>query len=63
MKNHVDGVVLVAGRAEKGNSRTAGLNETGRQGCWPVGEYWGGVQRWRANKGVLGAYQTFFLCT
>lgn len=33
MKNHVDGVVLVASKAEKGNSHTAGFNKIGRQGC------------------------------
>lgn len=36
MKNHVDGVVLVASKAEKGNSRTAGFNKIGRWGRWAV---------------------------
>ena len=36
MKNHVDRVFLVASKAEKGNSRTAGFNKIGRQGRWTV---------------------------
>lgn len=32
VKNHVNGVVVVANKAKKGNSRTAGFNKIGRQG-------------------------------
>lgn len=35
VKNHVDGVFLVASKAEKGNSHTAGSNKIGRQG-WRI---------------------------
>lgn len=36
VKNHVNGVVVVANKAKKGNSRTAGFNKIGRQGGWTV---------------------------
>ena len=32
VRNHADGVFLVASKAETGNSRTAGFNRIGRQG-------------------------------
>lgn len=41
VKNHVDGVFLVASKAEKENSRRAGFNKIGRQGrrtIWDTGE-------------------------